>query len=218
MALARRAVQLPFTAISIGLEAWERSRGMREFALRRADEALQIAAATPLGRLLPKQFHDDSADQEAARIAVEAAQARADEARRAAVEQVPAALKKSAPSAAAKQVGAPGAVAEQVDRVQEQLHIETPQSSDALPIPDFDNTSIGSLRARLRALSIENLVTLREWEQSHANRLQVLTTLDNRIAKLAKESTDVGPRDTDYPSEAKAAERQAEAQGGTLRV
>ena len=39
MGLSRRASQLPLTAISLGLQAWERSRGIREFGLRRANEA-----------------------------------------------------------------------------------------------------------------------------------------------------------------------------------
>src|SRR5690349_20745691 len=76
--LSLRAQQLPLTVISLGLEAWERSRGLREFALRRGNEALQIAAHTPLGRLLPQPTtHDDGADEEAAWIAADAREATA---------------------------------------------------------------------------------------------------------------------------------------------
>ena len=56
----------------------------------------------------------------------------------------------------------------------------------------------------------------------------MITTLDNRIAKVGATETsngngkaaqtDVGPAGTDYPQEAKAAERAAEDEGGTLRV
>jgi len=62
----------------------------------------------------------------------------------------------------------------------------------------------------------------------------VITTLDNRIAKVGaadnsngtssgngtgtKAQTDVGAAGTDYPQEAKAAERAAQDEGGTLRV
>ena len=56
MSLPREARRLPVLAVSLGLEAWERTRGPREFALRRVDEILQIAAHTPLGRLLPQQM------------------------------------------------------------------------------------------------------------------------------------------------------------------
>jgi hypothetical protein len=258
-ALTRRATQLPLSAISLGLEAWERSRGLREFGFRRANEALQIAAHTPLGRLLPQQLLDDGADEEAARIATDAREATAPKpaAQKPAAQkpaaQKPAAQKPAAPTQppaaeteAARAVGAPGAVTHEVEQITEQLHAQAPQTRDELPIPDFDNISIGSLRARLRALSVEQLVVLREWEQSHANRLNVITTLDNRIAKLAEApsngnaaangaatspttspggstagsngQTDVGPSGTDYPQEAKTAERAAEDEGGTLRV
>src|SRR5881397_792160 len=71
-ALSRTATQLPLTAISLSLQAWERSRPLRAFALRRSNEALQIAAHTPLGRLLPKQIFNDDADAEAADIVADA--------------------------------------------------------------------------------------------------------------------------------------------------
>jgi len=211
MGLSRRASQLPMTAISLGLEAWERSRGLREFALRRGNEALQIASHTPLGRLIPPRVVDDGADQEAARIVAE-------------VREQPPATTPVAPKPvqppidleAAREVGAPGAVTDEVEQIAETLHVEAPESRDDLPIPDFDNISIGSLRARLRSLSVEQLVVLREWEQAHANRLNVITTLDNRIAKVADENSKANG--SDYPQEAKAAEQAAEAEGGTLRV
>jgi hypothetical protein len=45
--------------------------------------------------------------------------------------------------------------------------------------------TLGSLRGRLRSLSVEQLVSLRAYEKSKADRLPVITMLDNRIAKLA---------------------------------
>lgn len=253
MGLPRRAQQLPLTAISLGLQAWERSRGLREFALRRGNEALQIAAHTPLGRLLPEQVHDDDADAEAARIVADAREATAaappapksksKPTPKPKPEPVAAQTPKPAPAPppaaeteAARSVGAPGAVAHEVEEIAEKLHVDIPQSRDELPIPDFDNISIGSLRARLRALSVEDLVVLRSWEAEHANRLNVITTLDNRIAKLGSTTDgdgngngsgdgkggaahrDVGAAGTDYPPEATAAERAAEDEGGTLRI
>lgn len=236
MGLSRRASQLPMTAISIGLQAWERSRGLREFALRRGNEALQIVAHTPLGRLLPQHVSDDGADEEAARIVADArstttatrpprtpAKSSSAQATAPAKGATPAkaAPAKPAPaaSAAAKKVGAPGAAAPQVERIAEQLHVDAPEHRDELPIPDFDNISIGSLRARLRPLNVEQLIVLREWEQAHANRLQVVTTLDNRIAKMSAEQRPTKTTGgTDYPQEAVAAEQTAEQEGGTLRV
>ena len=201
MGLARQASRLPLTALSIGLEAWERSAGARQFARRRADEALQIAAHTPLGRLLPKFVLDDGADEEGARIASAArAAATADPTPPTRVtEPEPEKIAEAEPvraaraNAAAREVGAPGAVAEEVEQLVDQLAIPEPESRAELPIPDFDNITLGSLRARLRNLSLEQLVTLREWEQAHAHRLPVLTTLDNRIAKLG--ATEAYPDD-----------------------
>ena len=198
-----RAQQLPLIAISLGLEAWERSRGLREFALRRGSEALQVAAHTPLGKLLPQQFLDDGADEEAARIVAVVADAR-EAAAPAPAAPAPAqpapapAQPPAAESEAAREVGAPGAVTHEVEQIVEHMHVDAPSSRDELPIPDFDNISIGSLRARLRALSVQQLVILREWETEHANRLNVITTLDNRIAKLG----DAAVTGTDYPQEA----------------
>ena len=57
-------------------------------------------------------------------------------------------------------------------------------SRDELPIPDFDHVTAGSLRGRLRRLSLDELRTLRDYEQAHAARLPILTMLENRIAKL----------------------------------
>src|SRR3954467_11051013 len=179
-ALSRTATQLPLTAISLSLQAWERSRPLREFALRRSGEALQIAAHTPLGRLLPKQIFNDDADEEAAGIVADARQAVTPQESNPVSTAKPAAAPKPAPKTAAKtapkaapkpdnraarEVGAPGAVTEQVEKITEQLHVEAPETRDELPIPDFDNISMGSLRARLRPLTVEQLVTLPEWEQ-----------------------------------------------------
>jgi hypothetical protein len=205
MGITRRASQLPLTAISLGLQAWERSRSVRELVVRRGNEALQIAAHTPLGRLLPVRTVDDGADQEAARIVADARAAtpvQSTPVQPTPVQSTPVPAPASAPepapapaapppaasTEAAREVGAPGAVTDEVDEIADKLHVSAPESRDDLPIPDFDNISIGSLRARLRSLSVEQLVVLRDWEQQHANRLQVITTLDNRIAKVSENS------------------------------
>jgi hypothetical protein len=207
MRLTQQASRLPLTALSFGLQAWERSAGLRQFALRRGNEALQIAAHTPLGRLLPKLVLDDGADEEAARIA--------EGARTATATATPARSESPArtatPPAAPTQDGAdnratltPSAVSPEVEKVVEkvvdQLEIAEPDSRDDLPIPDFDNITLGSLRARLRNLSVEQLVTLREWEQAHAHRLPVLTALDNRIAKLGSTEAYPGNREPTTPA------------------
>jgi len=184
--LGREAGRMPLVAVTLGLKVWEQSRPIRDMALRRGNELLQIAGHTPLGRFLPQPIlHDDEhVDLEAERIAADARVAAA----KASVintvrSEAPAAPAQPAPEAV--EVGAPGAVTDVVEKVSEQLQIDEPTKAADLPIPDFDNVSLGSLRARLRSLSVEDLVTLREWEKAHADRLPVVTLLDNRIAKVS---------------------------------
>lgn len=63
----------------------------------------------------------------------------------------------------------------------------------ALPLPDYDHLTLGSLRSRLRRLSAADLAVLRDYEAAHARRLPVLSLLENRIAKLIAESASTTP-------------------------
>ena len=78
-------------------------------------------------------------------------------------------------------------VVERVEQIAEQITIPDGDdiAHDELPLPDYDHMTLGSLRGRLRKLTTTQLVTLREYEKAHADRLPVITMLDNRIAKLA---------------------------------
>jgi hypothetical protein len=70
---------------------------------------------------------------------------------------------------------------------------------DELPLPDFDHMTVGQLRGRLRTLDLLSLVQLREYEEAHANRIQIVAMLNNRIAKVqatATEDTDSGSPQT----------------------
>lgn len=58
---------------------------------------------------------------------------------------------------------------------------------DEPPVPDWDELTVGRMRTRIRVLRLDELVVLREWEKQHSARLQVLTMLDNRIARTAAE-------------------------------
>lgn len=86
-------------------------------------------------------------------------------------------------------MGAPGAATGDADRAEDRFPAaaEAGAGIDAaeLPIPDFDTKTIGHIRGRLRALSLEDLVLLRSYEQAHAGRRNVLTMLENRIAKVS---------------------------------
>ena len=52
------------------------------------------------------------------------------------------------------------------------------------PLPNYDELSIASLRARLRSLDVTQLRQLVEYEKAHAARGDVLTMFERRIAKL----------------------------------
>ncbi len=77
------------------------------------------------------------------------------------------------------------------DDVQQAVADAPPGASlahDELPLADYDHLTLGSLRARLTKLDAVALVQLRDYERTHANRINVLTMLDNRLAKLAREA------------------------------
>ncbi len=96
------------------------------------------------------------------------------------------------PAPAAVDAGAPGTATNLVEQVEEQVYGHGVASGadldrDDLPLADFDNLTLGSVRGRLRRLSMDELVQLRGYEVAHGNRLPIVTLLDNRIAKLTAE-------------------------------
>lgn len=95
-----------------------------------------------------------------------------------------------------------------VEQVAAALDTELPTHAE-LPLPDYDHMTLGSLRGRLRSLSLEQLVQLRDYEKAKADRLPVITMLDNRIAKLA---TGAAPTPAGAPTSAPAPEQLAAKQ------
>jgi hypothetical protein len=59
-------------------------------------------------------------------------------------------------------------------------------STAELPVSNYDDLTIASLRARLRNLSADQLAQLVDYEKSHANRADVVQMFERRIAKLAE--------------------------------
>ena len=59
-----------------------------------------------------------------------------------------------------------------------------PLSADALPVAGYDGLSVASLRSRLRNLDAAQLANLLDYERSAANRADVVTMFERRIAKL----------------------------------
>jgi hypothetical protein len=54
----------------------------------------------------------------------------------------------------------------------------------ALPVPNYDDLTLASLRARLRNLDQSQVRILLDYEKAHAGRPDVLTMFERRIAKL----------------------------------
>jgi len=54
----------------------------------------------------------------------------------------------------------------------------------SLPVPNYDDLSVASLRARLRNLDTGQVRTLLDYEKANAGRAAVLTMFERRIAKL----------------------------------
>jgi hypothetical protein len=62
---------------------------------------------------------------------------------------------------------------------------EAPADPQAgLPLPNYDDLSVASLRARLRTLTSAQVAELAEYERTHAARAEVITMFERRIAKL----------------------------------
>ena len=54
----------------------------------------------------------------------------------------------------------------------------------ALPVPNYDDATIASLRARLRSLDAAQVRVLLDYEKANAGRAAVLTMFERRITKL----------------------------------
>jgi hypothetical protein len=65
-------------------------------------------------------------------------------------------------------------------------HAAPAASTGELPLANYDDLTIASLRARLRNLSADQLAQLVDYEKSHANRADVIQMFERRIAKLAE--------------------------------
>jgi hypothetical protein len=55
---------------------------------------------------------------------------------------------------------------------------------DQLPLPDYDHLPVDGLISRIRTLDATGLQTLLDYEQAHANRLQVVIAMQNRLKSL----------------------------------
>jgi hypothetical protein len=79
----------------------------------------------------------------------------------------------------------------------------TAEAGPGAPLPNYDELSVASLRARLRNLDVAQVRQLAEYEKAHAGRADVMTMFERRIAKLEAET---------MPEERGAAEAEAEVE------
>ena len=55
---------------------------------------------------------------------------------------------------------------------------------DELPLPDYDHLPVGGLTSRIRTLDADGLQTVLDLRAAHANRVQVVTAMENRLSAL----------------------------------
>jgi hypothetical protein len=68
---------------------------------------------------------------------------------------------------------------------EEPVPVAAEETADsAPPLPNYDELSIASLRARLRNLDVTQVRALVEYEKAHAGRADVIVMFERRIAKL----------------------------------
>jgi Tfp pilus assembly protein FimV len=63
-----------------------------------------------------------------------------------------------------------------------------PETVAELPLANYDESTVASLRARLRNLTVAQLTQLVEYEKGHAARADVITMFERRIAKIESEA------------------------------
>ncbi len=89
---------------------------------------------------------------------------------------------------------------------------------DDLPLPDYDHLPVGSLTSRIRTLDHADLTTLLAYEKAHANRVQVVTVMQSRLAGLEDGAQPSGGDPTatgaDAPPAAAAGSPVSEATSG----
>ena len=143
-------------------------------------------------------------DRAEAQVAVEAVQQTVQE-------ELP--VESPAPSTARVDSAASPDVIEQVEKIAANVDAPLITAHSDLPLADYDHMTLGSLRGRLRSLDMQQLVQLRDYEKSKADRLPVVTMLDNRIAKLSNGESTPSGAPTSEPSGTKPPRKLGSAAG-----
>jgi len=85
------------------------------------------------------------------------------------------------PAAKAEKPAEPEAVASTTAAAQTPA---APAATGELPLANYDELTVASLRARLRNLSNDDLVQLKEYEAANQNRPEVIKMFQNRLIKM----------------------------------
>jgi hypothetical protein len=178
-----RLVQLPLLAVSNGLTVLE--------SVRREYDHLAARGENVVVRLRGASFDEieDRIEELAADTPLAPVYEIVEDATEDLVSRVSDLLdlgSRPAPRKTHPETAASDAVVEAVEQVSEVLTTGVPERSN-LPIEDYDSLTLGNLRGRLRSLTVDELVAVRDYEKAHAHRLPVVTLLDHRIAKLVTE-------------------------------
>jgi len=162
---------------------------------------------TPAGAGVPRTRAPEAADPGAAPAAEPAA---ADSAPAPAADSAPAPAADSTPAADVKPeavkpgvvvVEQPAAAARDFDKTGNVRLLAGQEDAEAAasdvpavsaeitppPLPNYDELSIASLRARLRNLDVPQLKQIADYERSHAGRAEVIAMFERRAAKLEAE-------------------------------
>ena len=81
---------------------------------------------------------------------------------------------------------------------------------DQLPLPDYDHLPAEGLTSRIRTLDAAQLETVLQYEREHANRIQVVTVMENRLQSLRE-----GAQPSGGDPAAPAADDPVHARGGS---
>jgi hypothetical protein len=84
------------------------------------------------------------------------------------------------------------------------------ETEPGAPLPNYDELSIASLRARLRNLDVAQVRQLAEYEKAHAARAEVMTMFERRIAKLEAEMNTEADERGEAQAEAEVEAREEE--------
>ena len=214
--LPGKAVQLPVIAVGTALSGLDAARREYDDLAERGERLLGRLRGISLDELEHKVedtlLRNGSAAN--AKAAVQEATAQVADQAEAAASVTAAVAKAAAPVQETLPVGQPAParvdsaatpeVVEQVEKIAHNVDAPLITDHDELPLPDYDHMTLGSLRGRLRSLDMQQLVQLRDYEKSKADRLPVVTMLDNRIAKLSNgESSPTGAAPTTGAGKAK---------------